>query len=146
MSQDYGRRDLSSVMPNNLNEEAVVFRGLTSTEIVIVTVISTLFWTVITFIVGAAIGKTTTVIGFTFVLVLITVFVLGTIMQKIKRGRPPGHYQHLIALFFGRHKIKRTTHVIFDGSFSMGRSKQVILVSQHLNIDPESLETDENYE
>ena len=124
--------DLSHVRPNHVNEEALVFRGCTSSEISFITTVVVAFWTVMTIVVGLIISKVWILFGFSLLLSLLTVFALSTLLQHVKRGRPPGHYQQRIALVLGRNRLKRSPYVLHDGEFAIGRSKQVILTNRHL--------------
>ena len=125
--------DLSHIRPNHVNEEALDFRGSNSTEISFITLMLVAFWTVVTIFVGVIVDKVWILFGFSLLLSLLTVFALSTLLQHVKRGRPPGHYQQLIALALGRSRLKRSPYVLHDGEFAIGRSKQVVLTDRHLS-------------
>lgn len=132
---EYGRRDLSEVLPLRVNEEAVVFRGCTTSEITLIVVASTIFWVVVTGFVGAMVGEFYLFLGFSLFLVLVTAFIASTIFQRIKRGQAPGHYQHVVSLLLASIGMKRTPFVRTDGQLRIGRTEQLVLVRRHLGVD-----------
>jgi hypothetical protein len=63
---------------------------------------------------------------------LFTVYVISSVFQRVKRGQAPGHYQQLVSLFMGRMGMKRSSFILHDGPLSVGRTKQIVLIKQHL--------------
>lgn len=134
-------RHSHTVLPNRVNEEAVVYRGCTTTELTAIAAIAQLFWLVVTAVIGSMLGYVMAAIAFSMLLTVLTVFVAATLFQRIKRGQAPGHYRHVVAMALGRRRWRRSPFVVLDGPLSIGRSRQVVLATRHLGV--ETLEDDE---
>lgn len=120
------REDDSNVVAAGCTNEAVVFFGCTTAELVVIVIGSTLLWGPILFLVGVLIGSVLMCIGFTLVFVGVTAVVCGHILQNWKRGRPLGYYQQIIRLKLGQYKLVRDNFVTHDGQFGLGRSNKVV--------------------
>lgn len=132
--EGYGRRDLTHVLPKHVNEEAVIFRGCTTTEITIITAVAAIFWLSVTAIIGSLLDLFYVILGTSLLLVLITVFVISSLFQVVKRGRAPGHYQQLVSIAMSRVGLKKSPFVLLDGELPVGRTKQFVLANRHLKV------------
>ena len=123
------REQNSGLLASGMTSEAVVFYGCTSTELVVIVAGSLVFWAPILALFSIAVfGTILYGLGFILVFVGITAVVAGRILQGMKRGRPEGHYQQIIRLRLGRYNIVRNNFVTFDGQFSLGRTKRVVIM------------------
>lgn len=128
----YYDNDLSHVRPNHVNEEALVFRGCTNSEISLIAGASVVFWAVVMTLIGLPFDMAIIMFSLSLLMSVITIFIVATALQHVKRGRPPGHYQHLISLLLARCRMKKCPYMLHDGQFSLGRTKQHILLHTHL--------------
>lgn len=109
------------ILAEHLNEQPPIFRGCTSQELVTVLWLAAVVWLPLSLIIAALLGFV--MAGFTIAAIGIglTVFVVATIFQKIKRGRPDGYYQHLLACVLEDLRLKRSKFIRRTGTWSLGR-------------------------
>ena len=102
-------------LPDRLNGEPVVCRGLTSTELAIVTASAIGFWLPICLLVLGYAGYFMMGFGVVAMLAVGTVWSTSAWIQAMKRGRPAGY--HLLRLELLLHDLRlRRSHFI-DGAF-----------------------------
>ena len=111
------------VMASEVDTEADVFRGCTSTELITIIVISIVFWTPLMASLGIVLlGSMMMGLGLVLVMTIITVFVCSSLVQWVKRDKPEGHYQLVIQRYLGKHKLRKSGFILHHGELSLGRS------------------------
>lgn len=105
-----------------INNEPVIFRGLSSSELrtgLIVTVITLI--PICSFI-GYLLDRMLVGFGTIGILTLISVMFMGTVFQRIKRGRPNGFYQQRMSLLLSQIGLSTSKAVKYSGRWSTGRT------------------------
>ena len=105
-----------------INNEPVIFRGLSSSELqtgLIVTVISLL---PICALIGYLLDRLLVGFGMIGILTMISVMFMGTVFQRIKRGRPDGFYQQRMSIVISRLGFSANKAVKYNGRWSNGRT------------------------
>ncbi len=125
-------KDLRDVVASNVNEEAIVFRGASTGELMSIATVSSIVIIPMFVIFGMIIGRTTIMLSLSLVAVFIAIFVLATLMQRVKRGRPDGYYQQKLILAKKRLGFGQSHFVQENGVMSTLRAEQCILVNKHL--------------
>lgn len=82
-----------SLLGERLNTEPAVFRGCTASELVTLVLMASALWLPLGLIGGILIGKLAIGMALGVVALVGTLFVVPTIFQTLKRGKPDGHYQ-----------------------------------------------------
>lgn len=113
--------DVDPVSAERLNGEPVIFRGCGASELMTIVMVSSLiiFPTVLSvatlanaFAMGMGIGAA---------LLLGSVVLLATWFQRLKRGRPLGHYQQALKLWLENGGFMRSGAIRHDGNWDLGR-------------------------
>lgn len=120
---------IPEILADRLNVEPVILRGLSNSELVLVMKIAAGFWLPVCMLIAGLFGNFAMGLGIAMVLILISVLFSGTILQKIKRGRPRYYYQHQLAFAMNKHVYKKklvdkNSLIKHTGEWSLGRSKK----------------------
>ena len=115
--------DDCEILANRVNDPPTVFRGCTASELVFIAVVSLLVLAPGCIAIGAMFGGWMVGFGASFLLMLGAIFIAATVLQRIKRNRPPGYYQHLIPVALHRAGIKKSGFRLPRGRLSLGRSR-----------------------
>ena len=83
-------------MPDRLNEEPVVYIGMTNSELKFAGIASLGFWIPVCLIFFAIAGKAVLGIGVGAVFAFVTMWLLGKRLRVLKRGKPKGY--HVMAI------------------------------------------------
>ncbi len=123
---------LSGVVATNVNEEAVILRGCTTSELIGASIACTTIIIPLFLIVGLIMGKMMICMAVGFAANFGAIFGTATLMQKMKRGRPDGYFNHWMMLIGKKIGMVKAPFVIQHGSMSIFRKKQIILLNKHL--------------
>lgn len=121
---------MNEVIPSNVNDEAVVFRGCTASEMATLLVSTLLFWGVVMGLLGFIFGQFMAFLSMSIILAGLSTGLLALMLQQIKSGKPEGYYVHVI------HRLKNQfgmgkTPLIFDSQvWDTERSKVFIKVDK----------------
>lgn len=107
---------------DRMNEEPSIFKGCSTSELLVIVVVAAAFWLPVCLIVGLLFGAITMGLGATGVCVIATVVLGAGIFQKLKSGRPDGYYQQLFRIFLAERKIMSSPFVIRSGTWDLGRT------------------------
>jgi conjugative transfer region protein (TIGR03750 family) len=77
-------------IPDRLIDEPVVFRGLTDTEVVTITLVSIVLWVPVMTLILGVFGKALFGVGGGFAMAILTLLLVGKRFQIIKRRMPDG--------------------------------------------------------
>jgi len=124
--------DLRDVLASHVNEEVAVFRGSSATELVWIAGISTLGIVPMAVIIGLLIGKTNVMLSISLVVVFISIVVMATFMQYIRRGRPDGYFEHKMMIIKSSLGWGRCPFIRVNGRLDNNRTKQCFLEIKHL--------------
>ncbi len=114
---------LDEVMAERMNSEPMILRGCTSSELVTLVVIAIAIWIPLSILVAWLLDAIAMAMGIAGIGILITVVVMATLFQRIKRGRPDGYYQQAIAVWLHRKRLRRSKFCLPDGLMSLGRTQ-----------------------
>lgn len=122
-------KDVPEILADRLNVEPVILRGLSNSELIMVVKASLCVWVPVCIFTAGLLGNFAMGFGVAMVLVIISVLVAGTLLQKIKRGRPKFYYQHKLGFFlndlFSKRELSDAKGILkHTGVWSLGRSKE----------------------
>lgn len=113
----------TETLADRLNDEPVIFRGSTSSELQLIFVVSTLCWLPLGFLIAGLLGALSMGVGFAAVAILATVYYGSTLFQWVKRGRPNYYYQQRIGIELQRLRLYRTGFILRSGVWDLGRTQ-----------------------
>jgi conjugative transfer region protein (TIGR03750 family) len=114
--------DDTETLADRLNLEPVIFRGSSSSELLMMVIVSTLFWLPVSIIVAAMLGAVAMGLGMTGLGVLASVVIGSTLFQRIKRDRPDYYYQHLLLILRQRFGFLKNGFIRHSGVWDLGRT------------------------
>lgn len=113
----------TETLADRLNQEPVIFRGSTNSELGIILLCAVVFWVPFGFIVGALLGAVVMGLGISSLGVLITIVVGSTVFQRTKRGKPDNYYQHQVIIKLDQLKLRKSSLVLTSGNWDLGRTE-----------------------
>jgi len=114
---------LEERVADRMNEDPSIFKGRSTTELLVIVVVATVFWLPVCLIVGLLFGAVTMGLGATGVCVIGTVVLGAGFFQKMKAGRPDGYYQQRLRIVLAEKKIMRSPFVLRSGAWGLGRNE-----------------------
>ncbi|MCK9608019.1 MAG: TIGR03750 family conjugal transfer protein [Methylomonas sp.] len=115
--------DSSDTLADRLNQEPVIFRGSTHSELGLILLLATLFWLPVSLLIAACLGAIAMGLGLAMVGVLLTIVFGSTLFQRIKRGRPDYYYQHRLMIVLQRIGLRNTRLILNNGHWDLGRTE-----------------------
>lgn len=113
----------TETLADRLNQEPVIFRGSTNSELGIILLCAVVFWVPFGFVVAALFGAVVMGLGISSLGVLITIVVGSTVFQRIKRGKPDNYYQHQVIIKLDQLKLRKSSLVLTSGNWDLGRTE-----------------------
>ena len=110
------------LLADRLNAEPVIFRGCTSTELGVVVALAMVAWLPTCLAIAWLLGAPSMGLGLAGVLVVLSVIVTATVLQRLKRGRPEAYYLHRLGITLARCRLTRSAFVLREGHWSLGRT------------------------
>ena len=107
---------------DRMNEEPSIFKGCSTSELLVIVVVATAFWLPVCLIVGLVFGAIAMGLGATGVCVVGSVVLGAGVFQKLKSGRPDGYYQQSFRIVLAERKLVRSPFVIRSGPWDLGRT------------------------
>ncbi|PKG68608.1 TIGR03750 family conjugal transfer protein [Pseudoalteromonas sp. GutCa3] len=107
-----------------INEEPVVFKGLTDAEIKITFLTALGFGAPFGVILALLIGLPELIIAFVLIFPIVVVFLLAGWMEKARRGKPPGYIQQKVTVFLIRNRMKSNDITCESYKWSLGRTQK----------------------
>ena len=104
-----------------LNGEPVIFRGCGASELMTIVVLSALVIFPTTLLVATLFGAFSMGMGIGAALLVASIIGSATWFQRIKRGRPLGHYQQAFKLWMENQGFMRTGSIRTEGYWDAGR-------------------------
>ena len=111
----------TETLADRLNYEPIIFRGSTSTELLMILIGAGLFWLPFGFLVAGLAGALSMGVGIAAIGVLFTVVYGSTLFQMVKRGRPDYFYQQRVLIRLQQLKLHRSGFVLRSGTWDLGR-------------------------
>ena len=109
-------------LPDRLNGEPIVFRGLTSTELGLLAAGSVGFWLPLCLIGAGFAGYLMMGFGLAALLAVGTLWVASQWIQAVKRGKPDGYHVLRLELFLHDLKLRTSPFVRYSGVWDIRRS------------------------
>ena len=110
-------------LPDRLNGEPIVFRGLTSTELGMLAAASVGFWLPFCLVASAYLGYLMMGFGLAGLLTVGTVWVASSSIQALKRGKPDGYHVLRLKLLLHDLKLRRSPFIRYSGVWDVRRSR-----------------------
>lgn len=112
-----------NLLGERLNAEPAVFRGCTASELIALVAIASGVWLPLGLIAGLLMGKLAIGMAFSIMALVGTLFVVPTLFQIIKRGKPDGHYQISSRVWAARYGLFfiRSDYILRKGVWDTGR-------------------------
>lgn len=111
----------SETLADRLNHEPVIFRGSSSSELLMILIAGAVFWLPFGLLVAGLLGALPMGIGIAALGILGTVYFGSTLFQWFKRGRPENYYQHRLAIWLGDRRLRASGFVRRTGVWDLGR-------------------------
>lgn len=111
----------TEILADRLNAEPVIFRGSTSTELLAIVTIASIFWLPFSLFIAISLGELTMFLGIATIGIILSVFFGSTLFQSIKRGRPDFYYQHLVIIKLHKLGLRRAQLVLKSCAWTQGR-------------------------
>lgn len=112
----------TETLADRLNQEPVIFRGSTNSELGMILLFATVFWLPFGLILAGLLGAITMGLGIAMVGILATLFFGATQFQRIKRGRPDHYYQHRARIVLKRLGLRQAKLILAAGHWDIGRT------------------------
>lgn len=111
------------ILADRLNQQPTIFRGCTSQELTTIGWVSAVFWIPFMVLLTGALGNFA--VGFSIggILIGVTMVVVATVFQRVKRGRPDGYYQQKIDCFLEDKGFRQSHYIRYTGYWSIGRTE-----------------------
>ena len=97
----------TETLADRLNQEPVIFRGSTNSELGMILICAVAFWLPVSFLIGALLGAVMMGLGISAMGILATVLFGSTVFQRIKRGRPDYYYQQKLLIFLTKNRPEK---------------------------------------
>jgi conjugative transfer region protein (TIGR03750 family) len=114
------------LLATRLDTEPVIFRGCSSSELGMIVTLSAVVWLPMSFLLAGLLGAFTMGAGIAMMGVLATVFLTATVFQRLKRGRPDGHYQQRLRLALEDLGLRGSGLIRRSGAWDIGRTSRAL--------------------
>jgi conjugative transfer region protein (TIGR03750 family) len=115
------------ILADRLNVEPAIFKGCSSSELGIIVGVAALVWLPVSLLLTGLMGAVTMGFGVAGIGVVGTVIVMASVFQRLKRGRPDGHYQQQVAIWLSDHGLRRAPFIRRSGAWDIGRTRYATL-------------------
>ncbi|MBE0435971.1 MAG: TIGR03750 family conjugal transfer protein [Methylomicrobium sp.] len=109
-------------MADRLNQEPVIFRGSTNSELGMILLCATVFWLPAGLLLAGLFGAAVMGLGIATLGVLATIYFGSTWFQRIKRGRPDFYYQHVLIIKLNKLGLRSSSLIARQGPWDLGRT------------------------
>ncbi len=114
-------------LPERLNAEPAIFKGCSSSELGVITGVAVLVWLPFSLLLAGLLGALTMGFGLAGLGVVVTVVMMASLFQRLKRGRPDGYYQQQILIWMSDKGLRHAPFVRRSGSWDVGRTQDAAL-------------------
>lgn len=112
---------INELLPTRLNMEPVIFRGCSLSELMFLAASGAAIWLPFWLIVCGLLGFAMMGVGIGVISIIVWVFFGGTVLQKIKRGKPIGYYHLRMQLMLEDRGLKKSGFLRQSQIWSVGR-------------------------
>jgi conjugative transfer region protein (TIGR03750 family) len=112
----------NELLPIRLNGEPSIFRGCSLSELMGLAAIGTIIWVPFWIVVCAVLGIVMMGVGIGLLSIIAWVFLGGTILQQVKRGRPMGYYSLKLRLMLADLGVCKAPFLRDSRIWSVGRT------------------------
>ena len=109
-------------LPHRLNDEPPVFKGCSISELTMLAVVAGAVWLPISLISATILGAITMGFGMAGIGVVGTVVLAASQFQKLKSGKPSGHYQQQFRCWLDSRGLVRAPFVRHSSDWDIGRN------------------------
>lgn len=113
----------NELLPTRLNGEPTIFRGCSLTELMGLAAIGAMIWIPFWIVVCAFLGIVMMGAGIGLLSIIAWVYVGGTLLQQLKRGRPMGYYSLKLRLMFADAGLCRAPFIRESRVWNTGRTR-----------------------
>jgi len=110
------------LLAERLNTEPRIFRGCTSSELGAIVGLAIAFWLPVSVIVAWLLGAPSMGLGLSGAAIVVSVVVIATVLQRLKRGRPEAYYRHRFSLRLAEIGLIRSPYIVRQGHWDLGRT------------------------
>lgn len=110
-------------LARRLDEEPAVFKGCTSSELLVILIAAAIVWLPLVSIVAIALGFFAAGLGLAVVLIVGTLMVVPKWLVAFKRGHPDGYLQHQLLIGLHRRGLRQSPYIVRDGVWETGRTR-----------------------
>jgi len=115
-------RECDDILADRLNAEPAIFKGCSSSELVVIVGVAALIWLPVSLALAGLMGALTMGFGLAGVGVVATVVAMATLFQRWKRNRLDGYYQQRFVIWLHDRGLRRSALVRRSGSWDIGRT------------------------
>jgi len=108
-------------LPDRLNAEPVVFRGLTNREIIGLAGFGLLLWMPVCAFIGFLLGNAVLGMPMGVVVMLLQVYIASIFLTRFKRGRPDNFHMDALAVWLQQKGIKSSGLLLYSGPWDVVR-------------------------
>jgi len=112
---------MDALLGERLNNEPVVFRGYTDSELLLAIAVSAGFWFPLALVAGFFAGSISMALGMAMLAVIGSIVGGASLYQKWKRGRPDHYLQQRLRIWLADAGIVKTRLVRHRGVMGLGR-------------------------
>ena len=112
----------TETLADRLNQEPVIFRGSTNSELGMILLVATVFWLPTGLLLAGLFGAPVMGLGIATLGVLATIYFGSTGFQRIKRGRPDFYYQHVLIIKLNKLGLRSSSLIARQGPWDLGRT------------------------
>ncbi len=95
-----------SFIPDRLNEEPVIYIGMTNSELKLAGIVSVVFWMPICLFISILLGKGILGLAAGTIMAFCSMWLVGKKLRVIKRGKPKQYHVMSIAAWLEDHSVK----------------------------------------
>jgi conjugative transfer region protein (TIGR03750 family) len=111
-------------LPDRLNGEPIVFRGLTSSELGALAGVTVAGWLPVNLVLCGYLGYFMMGFGLAGLCTVATVWFASSAVQNLKRGKPDGYHLLKLALLLHDLKLRRSPFIRYTGVWDVRRSRR----------------------
>lgn len=112
---------MNTLLPTRLNAEPPIFRGCSLSELMSLLTLSGIILMPLSIIVCSLFGFVMMGVGIGLLLVMVSMVLMATGLQKLKRGKPVGYYQLRLRLWLDDIAIYRAPFIREGQVWDIGR-------------------------
>jgi conjugative transfer region protein (TIGR03750 family) len=113
------------LLAERLNVEPRIFRGCTSSELGTIVGLAIAVWLPLSVVIAWLLGAPSMGLGLAGGAIVVSVIVVATVLQRLKRGRPEAYYRHQFTLRLAELGLIRSPFITRQGDWGLGRTTAI---------------------